>query len=63
MGDRHHESYLGDGLYVYHDGWHVWLYTSDGSSETNRVALEPPVLARFREWMETVGRKGSSNDA
>lgn len=54
MGDRLFEDYLGDGLYVYHDGWHVWLYTSNGVSETNRVALEPGVLGRLQDWLERV---------
>lgn len=45
------ETYLGDGAYVYYDGYHVWLYTSDGHGETNRVALDPHVLPAFEEWL------------
>jgi hypothetical protein len=48
---RDRESYLGDGAYVYHDGFGVVLYTSDGIRETNRVVLEPNVLAEFKRWL------------
>ena len=51
MSKRLFEDYLGDGLYVYHDGYHVWLYTSDGVEETNSVALEPAVLDAFNRWV------------
>ena len=44
-------SYLGDGLYVYHDGYHFVLETprKDG---THRVALEPDVLSQFFLFIE-----------
>lgn len=40
-------AYLGDGLYAEFDGYQVELYASNGISRTNRVFLEPGVLASF----------------
>jgi hypothetical protein len=49
------ESYLGDGLYVSHDGFQVCLRApSDGADQ--RVYLEPSVLAAFEEWLKRLGR-------
>lgn len=45
------KSYLGDAVYIGHDDWHVWLYTSDGVSITNRIALDPHVLAECLKWV------------
>lgn len=47
MGER---EYIGDGLYVSHDGYHIWLETSDGISTTNRVALEPYAAKALALW-------------
>lgn len=45
------QTYLGDGLYAWFDGWHIWLGTErDGRWES--VALEPRV---FRELMRFAG--------
>jgi hypothetical protein len=48
--------YLGDGVYVGFDGYHVWLYTDNGIQVTNKIALEPDVLDNFHSW-ETKFRK------
>ncbi len=42
--------YLGDELYVGHDGYHVWLYTWNGINVTNEVALDPNVYDMFAMW-------------
>jgi hypothetical protein len=44
--------YLGDGVYVGHDEFHVWLYTDNGIEVTNKIALEPEVLAAFERWQQ-----------
>lgn len=49
-----YKCYLGDGAYVGYDGYHVVIYTSDGVSVTNEVALEPKVLENFKEWIAKV---------
>lgn len=49
------ESYLGDGLYVSHDGFQVCLRAPcDGVDQ--RVYLEPSVLAAFEAWLKRLGR-------
>lgn len=51
---RRRETYLGDGAYAYIDPYGgVVIYTSDGISETNRVVLDPVVLATFVRWLES----------
>lgn len=36
--------YLGDGVYAEQDGYHIWLWTSDGINDSRKIALEPAVL-------------------
>jgi hypothetical protein len=50
--DLKRKAYLGDGVYVGHDGLHVWLYTDNGIEITNKVALDPYVLLACEEWLE-----------
>lgn len=38
------KSYLGDGVYAQFDGFHIWIYTSDGIKESEKIALEQKVL-------------------
>ena len=40
--------YLGDAVYVTHDGYHIVLTTEDGIRTTNTVYLEPPVWAALQ---------------
>jgi len=44
--------YIGDGVYVGFDGYHIWLVTYNGINITNEVALEQPVLTSFIGWLE-----------
>lgn len=50
------ESYLGDGLYVSHDGFQVRLRAGNGADDDNVVYLEPSVLAAFEAWLKRLGR-------
>ena len=45
-------TYLGDGLYVSHDGWQVELFAHDGIGKTNQVFLDPDVLKNFVDWLK-----------
>lgn len=36
--------YLGDGVYASFDGCQVWIWTSDGISDSRQIALEPNVI-------------------
>ena len=48
-------SYLGDGLYAKHDGYHIVLETKGGLSD-NKVFLEPEVVDSFLKFVEKVRR-------
>lgn len=39
--------YLGDGVYAFSDGYHIWLHANDLDYPTDRVALEPTVCDAF----------------
>jgi len=57
--------YLGDGAYVAHDGYHVWLITWDGIRVGNKIALDPHVrasLIRYIEEFETDGEPEIDED-
>ena len=47
------QKYLGDGLYIGHDGFNVWLSASDGTVVHDQVALDPSVLSAFMKYAET----------
>ena len=47
-----YKKYLGDGVYVHHNGWEVVLTTEDGKATTNTVFLEPLVLKAFQVWLK-----------
>jgi hypothetical protein len=39
------DRYLGDGVYVSHDGYHIWLdLRGQGDEGETRIGLEPSVL-------------------
>lgn len=48
------KTYLGDAVYAGHDGYHIWLWTSDGETESNHVALEPAVLDALKVYRENL---------
>ena len=50
------KEYIGDGAYAHFDGYSIWLTTSDGYTDTNKVCLGPPVLRSFLEYVEKVQR-------
>ena len=50
--------YIGDGVYVAHDGYHVWLTTNreDGRGG-HQIALEPAVLKALDEYRRELAKK------
>lgn len=48
------KEYLGDAVYASFDGYHIWLTTEYGLSVTNRIALEPSVLAALNRYFQNV---------
>lgn len=43
--------YLGDGVYVRFDGYHVTLTTENGIRSTNTIHLEPLVVSALRDYL------------
>ena len=46
--------YIGDGVYISHDGYHLILETTDGDRVTNRIGLEPDVLRTISQYQDYV---------
>jgi hypothetical protein len=46
------KKYLGDGVYLENDGWHLILTTSNGLSETNRIYLDPRCVENLLEYIK-----------
>lgn len=44
--------YLGDGVYVESDGFHIILTTEDGISTTNRIYLDNHVTKQLLKFIE-----------
>lgn len=49
--NRYAKRYLGDGVYVEHDGYQLWLTTSNGICDTNKIALDDEVLQALLEYV------------
>lgn len=50
MSKTNEWEYIGDGVYVLHDGHGIWLHANDHEHPTDRIYLEPSVyeaLVRF----------------
>lgn len=52
----HIKEYLGDGVYVCFDGFHVVLTAENGIIATDRVCLEPYVLKLFLNYLGKLQR-------
>ncbi|OBG06593.1 hypothetical protein A5772_21535 [Mycolicibacter sinensis] len=48
-------TYLGDGLYVTHDGYQVELYAHNGLEKTNSVYLAPAEIQSFLNYLKKIG--------
>ncbi len=46
--------YIGDGVYVRHDGYSVVLTTERASGRTDTIYLEPQVLAALLAWLKRI---------
>lgn len=49
------EVYLGDGVYAKHDGYQIWLWTSDGVHSSSGIALEPNVIMALCSFVRKCG--------
>ncbi len=45
--------YMGDGVYVGHDGYHLWL-TTDSHENIELVAIEPNVLKNLNNYFNRI---------
>ncbi len=52
------KAYLGDGVYVEYDGFHLVLTTEDGAHVTNssskRICMEPQVIQAFHDYTKAL---------
>lgn len=54
--DANIKEYIGDGVYVNHDGYHLWLQTLENEEgRKNEIALEPDVFQKLVEYAEKFG--------
>ena len=44
------KEYLGDGVYVDFDGYHIWLTTENGVMVVDKIALDPSVWHSLMAW-------------
>ena len=63
------KEYIGDGVYVYFDGYSIIMTTEDGIRATNTICLEPSVtsnledyVARLREYIKRVNEEAAKID-
>jgi hypothetical protein len=56
------DHFLGDGVYASYDGYQIWLYTSDGTRVTNRVALDQTVFQELLEYEQRLHRPNRGHD-
>ena len=57
------KSYLGDAVYVEHDGFGLVLTTEDGYNVTNRIVLEPEVWAALESYVKTHAEAAQAVDS
>ena len=59
LGESVGKTYLGDGVYVSHDGYQFWLRTDLGGEATNEIALEPAVWRALVAYVERIAGKAT----
>ena len=52
IGMPNDAKFIGDGVYIYFDGYYVWVLTSDGVSITNKIALEDTVAVQLMNFIK-----------
>lgn len=54
---ENYRRYLGDGVYVEFDGYHIVLTTSNGIVETNTIKLEPEIFEALVNYENELRKK------
>lgn len=63
MSERDDETYIGDGVYARHDGYHVWL-RAERDGMQHEVALEPDVVGNLTQFIrDTYAKHGADMPA
>lgn len=44
------KEYLGDGVYMAHDDYQIWIALYDGINYTNAIALEPGLIDKLKAY-------------
>lgn len=52
-----HREFLGDGVYVDFDGYHLVLQVENGISVTAEIFIEPEVFENFCSYVERLHKK------
>ena len=55
--DKENKVYLGDAVYAEYDGYQIWLSTSNGIYDTNRIALEPNVQQKLIDYIDNLKKQ------
>lgn len=55
-------SYLGDGVYAGHDGYHIWLHANDHAAPTDRIAIERNVYLSLKRYAQRLGWEQTKED-
>jgi len=54
LDPKQEAEYIGDGVYVAFDGFHIWLYT-ERENGWHSIALELPVYVSLRKFAQSKG--------
>jgi hypothetical protein len=54
------KDYLGDSVYVEHDGYHLVLTTENGYGPSNRICLDPDVYAALVGYHDRLVARAST---
>ncbi len=47
-------SYIGDGVYIGHDGFAFWIFTSNGIEDTNFICLDVDMVGAINNYMDRI---------
>ena len=60
--DSEREDYIGDGVYVKYDGFGILLSANDHRNPTDKIYIEPKVMAGLVGFAERIGWKFKLQD-
>jgi len=61
MKNKFDEEYVGDGIYVYHDGYCINITTHNGLKTTNDITIEMDVFVRILEYVMSRLKEDNEN--